>query len=100
VAEGVGVTPEEQARFNAVADQHPGKTGIVGESVNEYGTPVSVLRCASCGAVVSICPLIKDPDAWGDGCLADTCASYDIERDMDLFFEPLMDHGLIGRDDA
>jgi hypothetical protein len=93
------MTPEEQARFDAVADQHPGETGIIGESVNEYGTPVSVLRCASCSAVVSLCP-VSTPEKWGDGCLADTCASYDIERDVDLFFEPLMDHGLIGRDDA
>jgi hypothetical protein len=84
------------ARYLAVADQHPGEVGIVGESVNEYGTPVSVLRCASCGTVVSLCP-VTTPEKWGDGCLAEGCASYDVARDMDIFFDALDEHGLIHR---
>jgi hypothetical protein len=92
------MTGDIYARYLAVADQHPGKVGVVGESTNQYGTPVSVLRCASCGTVVSVCPLIEDQEAWGDGCLAEGCPSYDMNRDMDIFFEPLADHGLIKRE--
>ena len=88
---------QQRERLDTVAAEHPGETGIIGETVNEYGTPVSVLRCASCGAIVSICPLVRDPASWGDGCLAEGCASYDLGRDVELFFEPLMDYGLIGR---
>jgi hypothetical protein len=90
------VTDQQRERLDAVAAEHPGETGIIGETVNEYGTPVSVLRCATCGTVVSLCP-VTTPEKWGDGCLAEGCASYDPERDVDMFFEPLMDYGLIGR---
>lgn len=48
--------------------------------VNEYGTPVSIHRCASCGDEFTVCPPFE-----GDykGCLAPLCPSYDIERDVD-----------------
>lgn len=88
-----------RTRALAVADQHPGEVGIVGETVNEYGTPVSVLRCATCGEVVTICP-VRTTEQWGEGCLADTCASYDIGRDVDMFWDALSDNGLIGREDT
>lgn len=65
--------------------------------VNEKGTPVSVHRCESCGCQFTVCPL-RTVEQWGTGCLADTCESYDIERDVDIFFEPLADAGLIRRE--
>lgn len=88
------MTTNEHARYQAVADQHPDEVGIVGVSVNDYGTPVSVLRCATCGSVVSLCPMTT-PERWGNDCLGENCESYDVERDMDIFFDPLAEQGLI-----
>lgn len=65
----------------------------IGESVNESRTPVSVHVCPDCGARFTVCPPAGDD--WG-GCLADTCASYHISRDIDIFFEPMAEAGLIG----
>ena len=70
------------------------------DSVNEYGTPVSVLICDTCGHEVTICPALPDDEArerWGEGCLGDGCGSYDIARDVDMFFEPMVEAGLIRR---
>ena len=69
-------------------------------STNEYGTPITVATCASCGHEFSVCPAIPLDDferRWGYGCLGDHCASYDIARDIDMFFEPLAEAGLIER---
>lgn len=63
-------------------------------AVNEYGTPVSVHRCPDCGAEFTVCP--PTSDNWG-GCLADGCPSYDLARDVDIFFEPLAEAGLVER---
>lgn len=60
------------------------------DSVNEYGTPVSVLDCDTCRHVVTICPALPTDERrrlWGDDCLGDTCPSYRIERDAGIFFE-------------
>jgi len=76
------------------------------QSVNEYGTPVSVGICDGqpdyCGREFTVCPAMDDErqERWGHGCLADFCASYDLGRDIDMFFEPLADHGLIQRRSA
>ena len=62
---------------------------------NEYGTSVSEHCCDDCGGVFTLCPAKggADGDAeWGGCCLAETCGSYDIGRDIDL----LWDHTLIG----
>jgi len=71
-------------------------------SVNEYGALVSVLTCAQCGREVTVCPALGDDwrERWGDGCLADNCPSYDLSRDVDTFFEPLVEAGLITRTEA
>lgn len=63
---------------------------------NEYGTPVTVMTCTACGHAFSVCPTV-DPDEWGRECLADECPSYDLGRDVDTFFEPLAEAGLIER---
>ena len=57
-------------------------------STNEYGTPVSVHVCATCGAPFTVCPAIAEEEAhaWED-CLAPNCPSYDPERDVDKLFE-------------
>lgn len=52
---------------------------IVGLSKNEYGTDVSVHVCSDCGNRFTVCPPAGED--WG-GCLAETCASYDINRDV------------------
>lgn len=54
------------------------------EDVNEYGTTISVYRCEDCGCEFTICP--PAGENWG-GCLAESCPSYDIDRDMDRLFE-------------
>jgi len=64
-----------------------GETSKVREDVNEYGTPVSVHNCQTCGGEFTLCPLIPDDDAhrWPD-CLSPECESYDPHRDADLLF--------------
>jgi uncharacterized RmlC-like cupin family protein len=59
----------------------------VGEDVNEYGSPVSHHICCECGDMFTVCPPVPDGVQYG-GCLAETCESYDINRDVDalLFF--------------
>jgi hypothetical protein len=61
--------------------------------VNEYGTPVSIHVCTSCGHEFTVCP--ANLDNHGDGCLGETCPSYDISRDVDIFFEPAAEAGWI-----
>lgn len=58
------------------------------DDVNEYGTPVTVLRCESCGAEFSVCPAVLDInlDNW-KGCLALECESYSEGRDVDKMIE-------------
>ncbi len=62
-------------------------TSKIRDDVNEYGTPVSVHKCQTCGVEFTLCPAIPDDkaDQWPD-CLADGCPSYDPERDMDVVF--------------
>lgn len=71
-------------------------------SVNEYGTPVSVLTCSACGRGFTVCPALGEDwrEKWGDECLADYCSSYDLSRDVDIFFEPMSEAGLIVRGDT
>ena len=54
-------------------------------TVNEFGTPVSVHTCDACGELFTVCPPV-DIGKWGTGCLAEGCPSYDISRDIDLFW--------------
>jgi hypothetical protein len=70
------------------------------DSTNEYGTPVSVLDCDTCHHVVTLCPALPTEgrrQLWGNTCLGDKCPSYDIGRDVDMFFEPMAEAGLIER---
>jgi predicted molibdopterin-dependent oxidoreductase YjgC len=71
--------------------------------INEYGTPVTEFTCTHCGHRVSVCPAIpldELEERWGYGCLGETCASYDIARDVDMFFEPAVEAGWIRSGDA
>lgn len=75
------------------------RPGVWHLGVNEYGTPVSCHICESCGHPFTVCPP-RTVEQWGTGCLGDECPSYDITRDVDMFFEPMADAGLIRRRDA
>lgn len=60
----------------------------LGETLNEYGTPVVKYRCESCGEVFSVCPSpAPEDDGQWTGCMAPTCASYDPGRDVDKWFD-------------
>lgn len=65
---------------------------------NEYGTPVAAGICDTCGQDYTVSPPPEPDhyDCWRN-CLTPECASYDIERDADLWFEPLAEHGLVHR---
>jgi hypothetical protein len=64
-------------------------------TTNEYGTVVSFHRCSACGGEFTVCP--PAGPLFGSDCLADTCSSYDISRDVDMFFEPAYEAGIIRR---
>ena len=61
----------------------PEVTGRIGLARNEYGTTVTVFVCSSCGFLFTVTGDI-DPETFGTGCLAETCDSYDVERDVNL----------------
>ena len=65
---------------------HPEIIGRIGLAENDYGTTVTVFVCDRCGYIFTVTGDI-DPDEWGTGCLAETCDSYDVTRDVDLMFE-------------
>ena len=67
-------------------------------AANQYGTPVTAMTCTACGHGFTVCPAV-DPAEWGSECLGDNCPSYDIGRDIDMFFDAAMDGGLIRRAD-
>lgn len=67
------------------------------DGVNEHGTPVSIGTCTTCRRQFSVCPATTI-EQFGSECLADDCASYDLARDVDTFFEPMAEAGLIGRE--
>lgn len=54
--------------------------------VNEYGTPIAVYWCDTCGEEYTVCPAPENDDAW-QNCLSTECASYDPERDVDKLFD-------------
>lgn len=62
------------------------ETGRIGLGLNSYGKVVSIHRCRSCGNVFSVVPPVTDEE-FGDGCLAETCATYDLSRDIDLLWD-------------
>ena len=70
---------------------------IEANALNEYGTPVTALTCVHCGHDFTVCPPV-DPEKWGRECLGDACPSYDISRDIDMFWDTAMSGGLIERD--
>lgn len=75
-----------------------GETAITG--VNDHGTPVTIFTCRACGHEVSVCPAIPLEDfdrLWGYECTGDNCPSYDIARDIGIFFEAAQEAGLIRR---
>lgn len=52
----------------------------IGETVNEYGTTVSLHLCLGCGNEFTVCPPMGN--SWG-GCLSEKCPTYDESRDVD-----------------
>lgn len=59
----------------------------VRDDVNEYGTPITVFDCESCGQEFTVCPAAADDrlDHWR-GCLDEGCPSYDPSRDVSVYF--------------
>lgn len=60
------------------------------ESTNDYGTPVSVFRCDSCGVEYTVCPALREDERAqedADGCLSEECETYDPARDVDRLFD-------------
>jgi len=60
------------------------------ESENEYGTPISVFKCFSCGSEFTICPAVSEDkraayanDGCGDGF---ECDSYIPSKDVGVSF--------------
>ena len=55
----------------------------------------AVFRCIDCRRMYTVTgpPSVH----YGISCLADNCSSYDISRDVDIFFEPAMEAGIIRR---
>ena len=49
------------------------------DDVNEYGTKISVHKCADCGEEYTLCP--AQPGDFG-GCQDEDCSSYDPKRDV------------------
>jgi hypothetical protein len=68
------------------------------EGINDYGTPVSWFKCDACDGEFSVCPAVTEDryDEW-TGCMADTCDSYDIVRDISIFFDAMVESGMLGR---
>ena len=52
---------------------------------NEYGTPVNLYLCDTCGSSYTVCPAPDSDDNW-KSCLSVECASYDPSRDVDWLF--------------
>jgi len=57
----------------------------VGESMNGFGVIVSLHRCVYCDEAFSVTPRVDD--SFGLGCLGEGCPSYDVARDIDLFWD-------------
>ena len=56
---------------------------------NEYGTPITVLRCEFCNNIFTICPALKEDELqYWKGCTDPTCESYNPNRDVEalVFF--------------
>lgn len=69
----------------------------VRDDVNEYGTPITVFDCESCGQEFTVCPAVADDrlDQWS-GCLQEDCPSYDPARDAEIYFpasDPALNDG-------
>lgn len=59
----------------------------IGMSKNEYGTPVSVHICDTCGTQFTVCPAILNEKIGWENCLGIGCKSYDKNRDADRLFD-------------
>lgn len=59
---------------------------VIGNTTNEYGTPVRRYECESCGEEFTVCPVPMSDEGWRN-CLSEDCPSYDPERDVDSLFD-------------
>lgn len=67
----------------------------LGYTYNEYGTLVSKHKCDTCGDVFTLCPPVSPEEVETKGwqnCLATHCPSYNIKRDIDLFWDMVPIH--------
>ncbi len=72
----------------------------IGESVNQYGTFISIFKCKTCGDEFTVCPAVPTDalDQWTE-CMSESCASYDVTRDVEIFWDALDDNELIHREE-
>lgn len=69
-----------------------------GGGFNEYGTPMSLHVCDTCGCEFSVIPAIADGVPGWENCLGTECDSYDPNRDADKFFDDPALHDRIVRE--
>jgi hypothetical protein len=55
--------------------------------INEYGTPISLHTCSTCGEEFTVCPPALEA-TFGSNCLDPECPSYDPARDAEVYFLP------------
>lgn len=61
--------------------------GHHGYSENEHGTRISVHICDTCGEEYTVTASQEDFDPENfQNCLGPDCASYDVNRDVDILF--------------
>jgi hypothetical protein len=58
----------------------------LGYGKNRLGHKISLHRCDTCGQRFTLIPPVApNMPGWGN-CLSESCESYDMSRDVDLFF--------------
>ena len=59
---------------------------LLSTSTNEHGILEGHFKCRTCGAPFTVTPCPINPEKWPN-CLAPDCASYELSRDLDRYFD-------------
>ena len=72
---------------------------FIGIGQNDYGTPVSMHICDTCGEPFTNCPVPSDPRSpLYAGCTATTCGSYVEAWDIDKVWDAVQ--GIVQREEV